>query len=421
MDKRFISLSILTVWCLSCAALAGSANPVFTGTVNIVLANAHGMVVLTDSNQTMTLSSGEHVTSPRPGQKLFRIDDKTVCTIAGFGSVFLPNFPAFTSSAAGVLDRYVATLRRNGGAHSFHEKLTSLYFLIQFQLDGIGNLQHLDRTQVGDYGFELILAGYDLDGTAKIGKIVLSGSLSPDGLFLPVLQQLTETAVGRELVYEKAGMGGADVENILDHPAQFAAEPEIGKYAISKVSDQGSSLTLVEMEALAKSLAHHSALVNRYYVNGKLMWPVGGPDQIAIIEHGIVITVDQPLMSFEQRSLNMTPFEMMVGMTVDARPRPGVSNTPALISKVTKGNVALLLKMGLYGSIWLDNGYYFEDDFRDGTLYYDGGLLGFDSSNRVTNCRLVLGPRVDRESPAVQALINAVNKNLPEAGKPPIR
>jgi hypothetical protein len=420
MDKRFISLIVLTIWCLCSAALAagGGPNPVLTGTVNIVLANPNGIVVLTDSNQSGKLPSGEPFTSPQPGQKLFRIDDETVCTIAGFGSTTLPNFPAFTSSAAGILDRYVATLRSKGGAHSFHEKLTSLYFLIQFQLDGIGNLQHLDQTQAGDYGFELILAGYDLDGTAKIGKIVLGGSTSPNGIFLLVLQQLTERAVGRELVYEKAGIGGAAVENILDYPAQFADEPEIAMYATAKASNRGSSLTTVEMEALAKSLSHHSALINCHNLSFRKIWcPVGGRDQIATLEKGSIKKIDQ--QSFEQRSVNLTPFEMMIGITVDGRPRPGVSNAPAIISKVTKGNVALFLKMGLFGSIWLDNGYYFDDDFRDGTLYYYGGLLGFDSSNRVTNCRLVLGPRVDKESPAVQALIKAFD--LPEAGKPPVR
>ena len=107
-------------------AFAGDGpNPVFTGTVNIVLANANGIVVLTDSNQTGYRPNGESFTTPVPGQKLFRIDDRTVCTIAGFGSTFLPTFPEFTSSAAGVLDRYAAELRSKGGRHAFHEKLTS--------------------------------------------------------------------------------------------------------------------------------------------------------------------------------------------------------------------------------------------------------------------------------------------------------
>jgi hypothetical protein len=200
-----------------------------------------------------------------------------VCTIAGFGAASLPSFPEFTSSAAGVLDEYIEQLRSNGGTHSFREKLTSLQFLFQMQLSGIGNLQHLDQAQAGDYGFELILAGYDLDGTAKLGKIVLGASLA-NGMFSPVLEQLTEATVGRELVYEKAGIGGFAVENILEHPSQLAEEPEIERYAKSRALDHGSSLTTADMEALAKSLARHSALVNRHYVGGfrRVWWPVGG-------------------------------------------------------------------------------------------------------------------------------------------------
>jgi hypothetical protein len=49
------------------------------GTVNIVLANADGIVVLTDS---MLTDENRHQL-PRPGQKLFVLDNKSVCTIAG--------------------------------------------------------------------------------------------------------------------------------------------------------------------------------------------------------------------------------------------------------------------------------------------------------------------------------------------------
>jgi hypothetical protein len=43
--------------------------------------------------------------------------------------------------------------------------------------------------------------------------------------------------------------------------------------------------------------------------------------------------------------------------------------------------------------------------FRSATFYYDGGVLAFDPSNRITDCVLRLGPHVDRESAGVQELI----------------
>ena len=290
---------------------------------------------------------------------------------------------------------YTRELQNKGGTHSFSEKLTSLEFLFEMMLSGVGNLQHLDQGQVGDYGFELILTGYDTDGTAKIGKLVFDTSLSADGKFSPVIKQLSEKTVERELVYEKAGIGGAAVENILEHPAQLADEPEIGRYAKSKATDHGSSLTTAEMEALAKSLAHHSRLVNSKYVSGfRKVELVGGPNQIAILEKGSIQKVDQPTLSFERRRLDMPRFSILIDMTFGG----GVT--------IHTGEILLFLKSSFRdGVVDLDRAYYFEDDFRNVTIHYDGGVLGFDPSNRVTDCVLSLGPHVDRNSAAVQELI----------------
>ena len=87
----------LLFWSFSAIPLGASdeSNPILTGTVNIVLANANGIVALTDSNQTYMVGS-EPFTHSKPGQKLFRIDDRTVCTIAGFGAQSLHDSPKST-------------------------------------------------------------------------------------------------------------------------------------------------------------------------------------------------------------------------------------------------------------------------------------------------------------------------------------
>src|SRR5947209_12189144 len=60
------------------------------GTINVVVANDNGLIVLTDSMLTEfrrglngILTQGQ---LKDPAQKLFRIDDKTVCAFAGFAS-----------------------------------------------------------------------------------------------------------------------------------------------------------------------------------------------------------------------------------------------------------------------------------------------------------------------------------------------
>jgi hypothetical protein len=318
----------IVFYSFSAIALAASDgnNPVLTGTVNIVLANANGIVVITDSNQTRRDPRWGKFTDPHPGQKLFRIDDKTVCTIAGFGSTSLPRFSEITSSAAGVLDTYAEQLRGNGATHSFHEKLTSLEFLFDLLLTGVSNLQHPDPAEVADYGFELILAGYDSDGAVKIGKFVLSTHLS-NGFFSPVIEELREETVGRELAHETAGVGGRAVENILAYPGKLTDEPDIAKYATSRVTDRGSSLTVAEMEALAKSLVRLSALFNSQYypvapIGFRAFWPIGGKNQIATLEKGSLPKLDHPTF----REAETKPrFSILSGMTLDAHGLAGAS------------------------------------------------------------------------------------------------
>jgi len=251
----------------------------------------------------------------------------------------------------------------------------------------------------------LILAGYDIDGTTKVGKVSLSTSLSPNGVFSPVVKQATEKTVVADLVYETAGVGGAAVENILTYPSQLAEEPEVGRYAMSKAADGGGSLTTAEMEALAKSLTHHSSVVNQHYISGGRIWsPVGGRNQIAILESGTIRKLDQPLLAFEERRVSTKNFGLITGGTFDSRRAPSGSG-PVIESG--QGFLALIVKARfLGGSIRLDDAYYFDDDFTDANFYYSGGVLGFDRSNRITDCVLRLGPHVDRTSPAIQELIN---------------
>jgi hypothetical protein len=282
----------------------------------------------------------------------------------------------------------------------------SLVFVFDSLLTSVGNLQHLEPATAGDYGFELILAGYDTDGTPKIGKFKLSTHLSESGVFSPVIEEIHETTVGKELEHETAGIGGDPVEYILSNPGQVADELDIRRYAKLKLSDHGSSLTVADMEALAKSLARLSALfTSKTYAMRPLgyreWWPVGGVNQIAILEKGSLSKLDQPTSLFEARKLNMTPVSIVMGLTVDG------GGVPGLVLWITQPpKISLILKSRLRGGLVdLDNAYFFEDDFSDATVYYGGGVLGFDPSNRISNCVLNIAEGVDRKSPAVQELI----------------
>src|SRR5271168_5299533 len=62
-------------------------RPSFHGTINILLANKNGLVAVTDSRLS---SKGRAAGS---AQKLFQLDDKTICTIAGAYLVPGPSNP----------------------------------------------------------------------------------------------------------------------------------------------------------------------------------------------------------------------------------------------------------------------------------------------------------------------------------------
>jgi hypothetical protein len=419
---RLIILLAIVLGCLGGGATAeGPENehPVFRGTVNIVLGNANGIVALTDSNQTME-RDGRYA-GTQQGQKLFRLDDRTVCTIAGFASTSIPSFPEFIDSSAQILDIYEekeheAELRGQTEL-TFHEKLIGLTFLFRRSLFAIGNLQNATPQEAGKYKFELILAGYDTDGTLKVGKIVLGASTLPNGLFTPIVEQVTERTVGRELIVETAGIGGVAVQNILAYPAQLPEDPEVRRYATA-LATNGRSLTLPEMEALARSLARHAAAVNHELVpDGSLVgfrgvWPVGGQDQLAVLAAGKIRSVDHPAF-LQPIGPTVRSFSIVLGIGLDGRNRPGtVLSVVDPMSRLTDFVVLFFRVAFLNGTVVLDNGYYVGDKFTNCKLTYNGGVAGFEN-NEVTDCELLLGPFADRRARIVNDLLTKYHwKNI---------
>ena len=100
--SAFVLVVLFLIPLVSSAQEARDDDFVVHGTVNIALGNKYGWVVLTDSMVT----SGDHQL-PQPAQKLFRLDDETVCAIAGFGSASSPSVPDLNTSSAAIIYEYV--------------------------------------------------------------------------------------------------------------------------------------------------------------------------------------------------------------------------------------------------------------------------------------------------------------------------
>jgi hypothetical protein len=142
--------------------------------VNILLANKNGLVVVTDSR----LSDGRHPLK-KEAQKLFQIDDRTVCTIASWysnsGPLIDPDRTGKPSSPAmlavpGIIQSAVYSMESR---HlSIEKKMSFLEHSFEFAILFVANINRAAGIRVppveSDWTSEITLAGFDDNGVLKI-------------------------------------------------------------------------------------------------------------------------------------------------------------------------------------------------------------------------------------------------------------
>jgi hypothetical protein len=378
MLDRSLLIVLLAICVVPLAAAQDSESGlVVHGTINVVLGNQHGMVVLTDS----MLTAGDHQLQ-EPGQKLFRLDDHTVCTIAGFVSAPAPTPELYTSTSA-IIHEYTKQLAQQP-AQGIREKLTSLAHLFNFHLSAIATLRGVTGLQTpGDnYSFQLIVAGYDTDGIARIGRITLRTVQLGDS-FSSEVQEISIVDVGKGLISRLGGQPDI-AELLLRDPDTIHHDAALTAYAASLRQDKGQSLTIDQMKELAITLARQT---------GKSYPSVGGADQIAILEQGRVTKIEQ--QAFPEPPKVLYQFSFMTDSQF--------SGPNAL--EISPGTTMLIMRTTFdHDRRKLDGHYYFSDTFKDSIIAYDGGPLYFDKSNHVLNCQLVIGVHAKRRSETARHL-----------------
>jgi hypothetical protein len=268
---------------------------VFHGTINIVLANRNGIVVLTDSKLT-----GPSGPVERPGKKLFRVDDRTVCAIAGFIAAPGPIAQFFTDSGA-IIEDYAAQISKKPPLR-FQDKLMSIAMLISHHLSTIATLNKVsgDSVPTKNYRLQLTLAGYDLDGSAKIGQVSLEPS--EEGNFISSdVHQSESVVVSDRLTYMLAGM--PDVASaILLQPDVESNDPTFQMLADAIHNDGGSSLSLKQLVQVASNLAKRTSAKHA---------EVGGANQIAVLADGSIQSFESG--SFEPFEKGIMDFSVFIG------------------------------------------------------------------------------------------------------------
>jgi 20S proteasome alpha/beta subunit len=375
--------SLSAIFLLPLFALAGEKPPddsIIHRTINIALGNENGLVVLTDS---MVTAGTQQL--PAPGQKLFRLDDHSVCAIAGFASAPASSgnteIPDLNTNVSALIREYIRQSALQP-AQSIAEKLRALGILLNLRLSAIANIRDAlgSTTGINDYRFQLIVAGYDIDRKPKIGTLTLR-TKDDDGAFVSDIENASVSNVEEKLSFVMSGMWDV-AANILNHPESGPREPVFDLYATSIRDNGGRSLTVEQMVELAKRLAHYSSNAHR---------EVGRPNQVAIIKESGVISIEQPFFPELPRSL--FTFSLIV-------------NSHFNYSGVTfaHGWRAVFRCSWVGMQHELDGHYYIGNQFRDSVLMYDGGDVNLGDTNEVTGSVLLLGPHAILENEIVRRL-----------------
>jgi len=360
--RRLCGLIALLMACSPVAGAERNDNPVIHGTINIVLANHNGMVVLTDS----MLTSGRKQL-PTPGKKLFRLDDHTVGAIAGI--IYSPSgsYKELDMNTVAIVDDYARQIS-TGTPIPILQKLRELAFILNTSLTADENTRSANNEAINadDYVLELTVAGYDTDGLLKIGKVTLRSRNMGGDFDSDIASRQIRTVQGG-LLHEFSGMPDR-AEFIMAHPQTLPRDAAIATYQASLQSDQGESLDLDRMTELAKRLKYYSTRAHP---------EIGGPNQVAIIQAGKIIKFSQPPFP---NSAPVTRFSLFVGASFSGRP---------ILFRVDAMGVFIRCH---WNNIYvpIDRSFFIGNEFQDSLVAYSGGPLHFDQTNKVVDSEVFI-------------------------------
>jgi hypothetical protein len=194
--------------------------------------------------------------------------------------------------------------------------------------------------------------------------------------------------VGDELAYSLAGRTAIGDRILGDHRIDSGdAILSLLKEQVSK--DGGKSLSLLELQQIAKTIEHKTA-ANEPRI-------VGGPLQIATIENGLAHLVEQP----SRANLGGDPFPGIASVL------NGGEISDGEVGILVTGTAILVRDSHLVRIRHqpLDRIFFFNTTFDHCALFYGGSpAFFFDRSNTVTDSTLELGPGVDANSPAIKRI-----------------
>lgn len=410
------------------------------GTINILLGNENGLVAVTDS--MLSTPDNRHY----PGhQKLFKIDDRTLATMAGSYSrpglggrdhlldLWVPNIMTRFALQQGALNQSKQPLPYATKFERF-EKLFSEALTANLQAAIVSDPK-LNIAQVEP--IELTLAGFDLDGSLKVGEVTLTPKLTANGIQFSI-GELPRTAlpiptcelrgfpdqngyygpfglprakiISKGLFCEVAGListqpdgsiaqneGVPLVERILNAHSISPEPSALRDYFSSEAS--GEPLSIEQLTSLARALEDLVAAQEAFTKKQR----IGGEKYLAILHRGAM--EDAPI----RNEIRQNAGTALIG--------PKVFNTGADCTGMrpgTKGfsldgpadNVQVGVTMTNCDGNIVDGAIYHDSNFTNGNLLYSGkGPIHFSQTNKVQGTTLKIDKSVDLGRSDVENLI----------------
>lgn len=377
--------------CTNCRPQRHAAtSPGSHGTINILLANGRGIVLITDSRATY--SDGQHRDD---SPKLFELDNHTVCSIAGFATDPGP-FPEMRLEIAGAIRSFREGLAHNYAPLSFRDKAGALAEFLRARLDLLvyGYQTAGVFRSMTDFGLQVLIAGYDLDGSADEASVEIGASRissdSRDGLVAMEVKNISVSEVDDRFSFRTAGIDDS-VQSRLKAPGAFLDEPAISSLYSALKRDEGATMSIDDLANLAKYLEKDAAQ-NPH---------IGGPIQIAELQKGDVVmrTPNKLFVGAAPKPLILVVQSSSIG--------PGfLYHSPGLTYAMT----AYINDSCMNSRIRLDGAIIYSGEFDGCIFFYNGGLFERGARAVITSGLLVLGPKAQEGSVAASEAM----RKLPE-------
>jgi len=367
-----------------------------SGTLNLVLANKHGVVIAADSRGTWKDSHGRVVRREDRFQKLFRTGNRSAVAIAGL--LAYPPYPYSLETSSRLLGGFgpEGLPDERGDPYLVTDWLQSDLALQLNRLSAILSTYH--EVNPADLLLIATIAGYDKTGSLQVRQIVFSRKNAPvlangkniwlvDSSILP-----NKTVSG----FDKLTAGMPEIAEAILAGQYATSDPAVLKYFEALREEKRDELSLESLQALAEAIFRETI---------KHEPGVGGDVQIALIP------------ADGKPSWRLKPTQTLRNLLGGAQLIVGGRN-PFVDPDWMKGayfelaqnfdtlNVSAVFVGSQFEdlTIPLDENHYYGDTFQRCTFLYSGAPAVNFGENTIINCRLEIKGGLKTLPPEVREL-----------------